>query len=260
MTGQALAATALAGTRPVPYWLDQPDAPLAGPALAGETSAALAVVGGGFTGLWTALLASERDPSADIVLLEGRSVGWAASGRNGGFCAASLTHGLANGMARFPAEMAALVRLGQENLDEIAATLEARGIDCGFERTGELAVATAPWQLPGLADDAAAARAYGEQAVLLDAGSVRRELDSPSSALADRLRTALATVVAIPVTPFDAAGGVDWDAHARLAGLAQLGLCGRAVRPPSRLLPEAVRSEIAAILASWGLGGAGESS
>ena len=116
------------------------------------------MVGGGFTGLWTALLAKERDPSADVVLLEGRTAGWAASGRNGGFCSASLTHGLANGLERFGPEMPVLDRLGRENLDEIAATVARHGIDCGFERTGELAVATRPWHLPGLWDHAAAAR------------------------------------------------------------------------------------------------------
>jgi glycine/D-amino acid oxidase-like deaminating enzyme len=180
MAVETQAAAALAGARPAPFWLDQPGAPPVSPALAGDLTTGLAVIGGGFTGLWTALLASERDPSADIVLLEGRSVGWAASGRNGGFCAASLTHGLANGIARFPAEMAALMRLGQENLDEIAATVDARRIDCSFERTGELIAATAPWQLAGLAEDAAAARSYGEDGLLLDAESVRRELDSPT--------------------------------------------------------------------------------
>jgi glycine/D-amino acid oxidase-like deaminating enzyme len=55
-----------------------------------------------------------------------------------------------------------------------------RGIDCGFERTGELAVATAPWQLDGLARDAAAARGYGEDVVEFDAAGVRAELDSPT--------------------------------------------------------------------------------
>jgi len=115
--------------------------------LHGETTAALAVVGGGFTGLWTALLARERDPSRDVVLLEGRTVGWAASGRNGGFCSASLTHGPANGFDRFGPEMPALHRLGRQNLDEIAATVARYSIDCGFERTGELTVATRDWQL-----------------------------------------------------------------------------------------------------------------
>jgi glycine/D-amino acid oxidase-like deaminating enzyme len=176
----SLAAAALEGVRPVPYWTDRPDAPAARPALVGGTGAGLAVIGGGFTGLWTALLAKERDPSADVALLEARSVAWAASGRNGGFCSASLTHGIANGESRFPSEMATLVRLGRENLDEIEATIIARGIDCGFERTGELAVATAPWQLAGLAQDAAAARGYGEEVVEFDAAGVRAELASPT--------------------------------------------------------------------------------
>jgi glycine/D-amino acid oxidase-like deaminating enzyme len=174
------AAAALADCRPTSYWLDQAGAPPAAPRLTGAAAADLAVIGGGFTGLWTALLATERDPSARVVLLEARRVGWAASGRNGGFCSASLTHGIANGIARFEAEMPALVRLGQQNLEEIAATVESRGIDCGFERTGELAVATAPWQLEDLASEAAAAAGYGERSVLLDADAVRAEVDSPT--------------------------------------------------------------------------------
>ena len=105
-------ARSLAGAAPRSFWLDQPDAPEPLPALTGRVTADLAIVGGGFTGLWTALLARERDPSLDVVLLEARTVGWAASGRNGGFCSASLTHGLANGLERFPAEMPLLERLG----------------------------------------------------------------------------------------------------------------------------------------------------
>jgi glycine/D-amino acid oxidase-like deaminating enzyme len=119
LTRQALPA-ALAGARPVPYWLDQPGRPPPEPPLNRATAAGLAVVGGGFTGLWTALLAKERDPAADVVLLEGRSVGWAASGRNGGFCAASLTHGLANGRARFPAEIAERASVGWRNRQGLA--------------------------------------------------------------------------------------------------------------------------------------------
>jgi glycine/D-amino acid oxidase-like deaminating enzyme len=155
----AAAPAALAGARPVPYWLDQPGRPAPEPPLNRATAAGLAVIGGGFTGLWTALLAKERDPATDVVLLEGRSIGWAASGRNGGFCAASLTHGLGNGRARFPAEIAELDRLGMTNLDEIAGAIARYGIDCAAERTGELVVAVAPWQLAGLRADASIARA-----------------------------------------------------------------------------------------------------
>ena len=181
-TGTALAADSLGTVRPVPYWLDQSGAPEPALALRGAATADLAVVGGGFTGLWTALLAKERDPARDVLLLEGRRVGWAASGRNGGFCSASLTHGLANGLDRFGAEMPALDRLGRQNLAEIGDAVARYSIDCGFERTGEMMVATADWQLPGLADAAAAARALGGDPVLLDAAGVRAELDSPTYA------------------------------------------------------------------------------
>jgi glycine/D-amino acid oxidase-like deaminating enzyme len=173
-------ARSLAHAVPRSYWLDQPGAPEPLPALAGPVTADLAVVGGGFTGLWTALLARERDPSRDVVLLEARTVGWAASGRNGGFCSASLTHGLANGLERFPGELPLLERLGEANLREIAETVAKHDIDCDFSLTGELSVATAPWQLEGAAEYAAAARALGQDIEVLDAAGVRAELDSPS--------------------------------------------------------------------------------
>jgi glycine/D-amino acid oxidase-like deaminating enzyme len=173
-------AGALTGARPVSYWLDQPDKPRPEPALAGRVTADLAVVGGGFTGLWTALQAKEADPGRDVVLLEAREVAWAAAGRNGGFCAASLTHGLSNGQDRFPDELATLERLGRRNLHEIEQTIARYGIDCDFARTGELSVATTPWQLEGLRETAALAARLGSDARLLDAKAVRAELHSPT--------------------------------------------------------------------------------
>jgi glycine/D-amino acid oxidase-like deaminating enzyme len=174
------AVAALAEAVPRPYWLDQPGAPARLPALTGHTTADLAVIGGGFTGLWTALLAKERDPGLDVVVLEQQAVGHAASGRNGGFCAASLTHGLANGRERFPNEIATLQKLGHQNLDEIESTLDRYGIQAGFRRTGEMAVATQPWQYDDLAASYAAARDLGEDVELLDRDAVRAEVDSPS--------------------------------------------------------------------------------
>src|SRR5690625_5119912 len=105
----ALASRALAAARPRTFWLDPEVAghtvPEAAPALSGAERADLAVVGGGFSGLWSALIAKERDPGRDVVLLEARTAGWAASGRNGGFCAASITHGHGNGAERWPGEI-----------------------------------------------------------------------------------------------------------------------------------------------------------
>ncbi len=171
---------ALAGARPVPYWLDQPGAPDPLPPLRGRDVADLAVVGGGYTGLWTALLAKEADPGRDVVLLEGRKIAWAGSGRNGGFCSASLTHGLANGLARFPGEMPTLHRLGQANLDEIGKTVTRYGIECDFSINGELAVATRAWQADALAEAAGSARALGADVALLGTEAVRAAVNSPT--------------------------------------------------------------------------------
>lgn len=172
----------LADAARTPYWLDRADRPEPCEPLPATTSADLAVVGGGFTGLWTALRAKERDPSLDVVLLEARRVGWAATGRNGGFCMATLTHGLDNGLSRWPAELAVLHRLGMENLDGIERAVARYGIECAFERTGELHVATAPWQLDGLRETAEVARVLGARFEELDRDAVRAEIDSPTYA------------------------------------------------------------------------------
>ncbi|MEO3977343.1 FAD-dependent oxidoreductase [Streptomyces sp. CAU 1734] len=174
-------ASSLSDARPVSFWLDDPARPPALPALTGDERCDLLVIGGGYSGLWTALLAKERDPGRDVVLIEGHEVGWAASGRNGGFCAASLTHGLGNGLARWPREIAELERLGGENLDAIEAAVAAHGIDCDFERTGEIDVATEPHQVAELTEMYEQARALGFGGLrLLDREAVRAEVDSPT--------------------------------------------------------------------------------
>ncbi len=143
-------ARSLADVQPGSFWLDTPDRPAARPPLAGSTTCDLAVVGGGYSGLWTALLAKERDPERDVVLLEADRIGWAASGRNGGFCAASITHGEANGRERWPHEYDRLAAIGRRNLDEIEEAVARYGIRCDFERTGELTVATEAYQVDAL--------------------------------------------------------------------------------------------------------------
>ncbi|WP_028814521.1 NAD(P)/FAD-dependent oxidoreductase [Streptomyces flavidovirens] len=176
------AAQSLSGAKPVSFWLDDPEKPAPQPALTGDERCDLLVIGGGYSGLWTALLAKERDPARDVVLIEGHEVGWAASGRNGGFCAASLTHGLSNGISRWPGELAKLEELGERNLDAIEAAVAAYGIDCDFERTGEIDVATEPHQLEELKEMYEEARKLGfaGHLELLDREKVRAEVDSPT--------------------------------------------------------------------------------
>lgn len=141
---------ALADASTVPFWLDSDQRPEPLPPLACDLEADLVIVGGGFTGLWTALQAKERDPKRHVVLVEANSIGWAASGRNGGFCAASLTHGYDNGESHLPNENERLAQLGRENLDAIEAAVATYGMDVEFERTGELDVATEDYQVPEL--------------------------------------------------------------------------------------------------------------
>ncbi|MFH8796650.1 NAD(P)/FAD-dependent oxidoreductase [Streptomyces sp. NPDC017941] len=175
-------ARSLSEAKPVPYWLDDPEKPAPEPALVGDESCDLLVVGGGYSGLWTALIAKERDPGRDVVLVEGREIGWAASGRNGGFCAASLTHGVPNGLARWPKEIAKLEDLGARNLDGIEAAVARYGIDCDFERTGEIDVATEPHQLDELHEmyEEMAALGLTGTAELLDEDALRAQVDSPT--------------------------------------------------------------------------------
>jgi glycine/D-amino acid oxidase-like deaminating enzyme len=151
------------------FWLDDVGPRPGFPSLQGDQRADLAIVGGGFLGLWTAILAKERDPARDVVLLEGRTIGWAASGRNGGFCEASLTHGDDNGRARWPEELDRLKAMGLRNLEEIAETVGRYGIDCDFERTGVMSVAVEPYQ-----DAALRGEGY------LDAAQARAQLASPT--------------------------------------------------------------------------------
>jgi glycine/D-amino acid oxidase-like deaminating enzyme len=168
---------ALADSHQSVFWLDSPDAPESLPPLKGDHRCGLAIVGGGFTGLWAALLAA---PGEDVVLLEGDRCGWAASGRNGGFLDASLTHGLENGLARWPDEMGRLLELGEENFDAIRATVGQRGIDAAWEENGFIDVATRAHEVEALAEAARTARQHGEDVELLDRAAVRAEVDSPT--------------------------------------------------------------------------------
>lgn len=173
------AMTAVADAQHRVFWLESAERPAAQPELLGAVSTDLLVVGGGFTGLWTAVLAKQADPGRDVVLVEGGRVADGASGRNGGFVAASLTHGVRNGIERWPAEMPTLVELGRRNLDEIEAFVRDRGIDCDFVRTGELDVAVEPHQVAEVEETVTLGQSVGEDFRLLEGAQVRARVDSP---------------------------------------------------------------------------------
>lgn len=185
----AQAREALAASRPAVYWTDREDAPRAREALHSSERADVAIVGGGFTGLWAALLARERDPEARVVLLEGGTVGSGASGRNGGFMAASLTHGVAHGAATWPEEMSQLQRLGHGNFDAIAHYVAKHEIPADLQRCGKTTVATAPHHVVDLEHAARVFRAHGEEVELWDAEAVRGDVHSPTYLAGLRMRS-----------------------------------------------------------------------
>jgi glycine/D-amino acid oxidase-like deaminating enzyme len=163
----------------ISYWLDASPADPPRPALSGDAESDVVVVGAGFTGLWTAIALTDTDPALRVTVLESDSVGYGASGRNGGFCLASLTHGLANGIRHFPDELAILEQEGTDNLRGLKAFIRDHGIDCDLEATGDLSVADQPYQVDEFKAWVDEAAEWGEELVFLDRPAVREEVHSP---------------------------------------------------------------------------------
>ena len=174
---------AIADADPYPYWYDDADEPDSNPTLVRTESCDLCIVGGGYTGLWTAIIAKERDPSRDVILIDAHEVGSAASGRNGGFMDSSLTHGVANAQQRFPDEVNVLEELGLHNLNEIESAIRRYNIDCDYERTGAIDVATSSHPasyLAELRDDYQQLRSLGQSVEWLDQETLRSQVHSPT--------------------------------------------------------------------------------
>ena len=167
-------------TEPLSYWLRE-SGPRAEPALSdGETVAAdVAIIGAGFTGLWTAIALTDTDPSLRVVVLEAETVSFGASGRNGGFCEASLTHGLANGIRHFPDELERLEVEGIANLQALIDFTRAHDIDCDLEETGTLGLADQAYQVEDFRAWVGEAAEWGEHLEFLDREAVRAEVHSP---------------------------------------------------------------------------------
>jgi glycine/D-amino acid oxidase-like deaminating enzyme len=169
---------AYADARTVSFWLDDLAPRQPNEALAGGHETDLCIVGGGYTGLWAALAARTRDPDRAVTLLDAERCGSGASGRNGGFVQASLTHGLANGVQRFPDEIERLERLATENFAELAADLGRHAIDADYETTGDIAFALEDHELAWLEEEAELAQRFSHTVELLDAAAARQQVNS----------------------------------------------------------------------------------
>jgi glycine/D-amino acid oxidase-like deaminating enzyme len=170
----------LSDLKPVPFWLDNPSRPEPASALTRDIKTDLVIIGAGYTGLWTALLAKEEDPDRDVVLIEANEAGSGASGRNGGFVSASLTHTFQNGLAHWPDEFSILIALGNANLDSIEETIKRYNIDCDFIRSGALDVAIEPYQVDKLREEVGLAKEYGLKFQFLEQEELRKIVNSPT--------------------------------------------------------------------------------
>ena len=164
-----------------PWWLDEAGRQIAAPDLEGDITTDVCIVGGGYTGLWTALALKERDPSLRIALLESEVCGAGPSGRNGGFL-----HGYWAALADLLPllgrdDALQLARAAEQIVPAVRAFCESRGEDVWLRESGMLMVSTSPSQDDAV-DRAVAAAAEvdaGEQAVPLDANAVAERIRSP---------------------------------------------------------------------------------
>lgn len=144
-----------------PYWLAQAlagESAASAPQLAANTQAELAIVGGGFTGLWAAILAKQRRPTLDVIVLEADVCGAGASGRNGGCVLTWTTKFLTLRRLYGEAEACRLALASEQAVLDIEAFVHTHGIDCEWRRHGTLYTATAPAQV-GASDAVMAALA-----------------------------------------------------------------------------------------------------
>jgi len=158
-------------------WADTAPAAPPRPPLAGDLEVDVAVVGAGYTGLWTAYYLAEADPSLRIAVLEAEVAGFGASGRNGGWCS-----------ALFPASLSSLAELGSREsalaqhaamratVDEVGRVLAQEGIDAHWAKGGNVTLARSPTQLARARAEVEDARAWGrdeDDLRLLDAEAAR---------------------------------------------------------------------------------------
>ncbi len=167
------------------WWLEEA---LADPAFAGppapsldrDTTADVLIVGGGYTGLWSAWFLTEREPGIDVVLLEQDICGGGPSGRNGGFVNGFYDEAELL-LDRFGDEGRRTVELAGRSIDEVGAWCEANVVDAWYRPTGNLGVSTSRAQDGALANVLASTEAAGFGAIYrrLDSGEVRERFNSP---------------------------------------------------------------------------------
>ena len=149
--------------RSLSFWHDTvPGTLTPGEPLPADTEADVAIVGAGFTGLWTAYYLAKTAPDLRVVVCEREIAGFGASGRNGGWCSALFPASL-NKLERMAGRDAAIAmqRAMHETVDEVGRVAAAEGIDCHYAKGGTVMLARTPVQLERARAEIAEAREFG---------------------------------------------------------------------------------------------------
>ncbi|GIE90667.1 NAD(P)/FAD-dependent oxidoreductase [Actinoplanes regularis] len=151
------------------FWLDSLGPIGKRPALPGDRDADVAIVGGGYTGLWTAYHLAKARPGLRVVVLEAEYCGFGASGRNGGWASGLFPVSEQKLTRKYGAPAAAAMRAALEGaVDEVGRTAAAEGIDCDYAKGGVISLIRTPGQL----------RRGRGQAGFLDADAARAVCDA----------------------------------------------------------------------------------
>jgi glycine/D-amino acid oxidase-like deaminating enzyme len=155
-------------------WMSTVDALAPRPALPGSRDADVAIVGAGYTGLWTAYYLAAADPALRIAVLEAEYAGFGASGRNGGWCSGLFPVSVSTLARRYGRDRAiTLYRALADTVDEVARVAVAEGIDCHYAKGGSVTLARTPAQLTRARAAVAEASSFGLDLSLLSAGEAR---------------------------------------------------------------------------------------
>jgi glycine/D-amino acid oxidase-like deaminating enzyme len=173
--------------RKLSLWHDTvPGSLVPGESLRTDTDADVAIVGAGFTGLWTAYYLSRADPALRIVVCEREIAGFGASGRNGGWCSALFPASLGK-LERLAGRDAAIgmYRAMQETVDEVGQVTVDEGIDCHWAKGGTIELARSSAQLERARADVDQARTFGfgEDDLRLLTAPAAREIASATDVL-----------------------------------------------------------------------------
>ncbi len=157
------------------FWIADAGSPEVLAALEGDHGADVVVVGGGFTGLWTAWHVLEAEPDADVIVLESGRCGHGPSGRTGGFVTGMDLSLPALRTDFGDAAAEAWVAAARETVDAVGQWCEAEGVDAWYRKAGELVVSTAPAQDGGVGFEAI----DGTTVLARSAEQARAHCDSP---------------------------------------------------------------------------------